>query len=149
VVALAAGVCVSSVSVHISSFYRNLFKPRHSIRSHGFSISHATPYPPSVTVIRAVGIALSADCTGPIVGLVDASIVSMLAELKFPSPDKSTITVRGAPVPLLSVAEATAWSSTITITDPSAFFVASVSTVVVSVAVNCKMSGPAEAGVDG
>src|ERR1035441_7515606 len=87
----------------------------------GFSISHATPYPPRFTVIRPAGVTLTA-AAGPVVALVDASIVSTLAELKIPSPDTSTITVRGAPAPLLSVDEATAWSSTITVTDPSAFF---------------------------
>jgi hypothetical protein len=69
--------------------------------------------------------------------------------VKLPSPDKSTTTVRADPLPLLSVGEATARSSTITTTDPSAFSVANVSTVVESVAVNCNISGPGELSVEG
>ena len=98
-------------------------------------------------VMRGAGVTLTA--TGPLLALVVELILSKLAELKFPRLEVSTNTVRGAPLPLLSVAEATAWSSTITVTEPSAFSVASVSTVVVSVAVSIRIFGPADASVEG
>jgi hypothetical protein len=114
---------------------------------YGFKTSQLVPYPGKVTVMREAGVTFAA--TGPVLALVAASIVSKLAELKLPSPDTSTTTVRGEPLPLLSVGEATARSSTITTTDPSAFSVARVSTVVVSVADNSSIFGPGELGVEG
>ena len=114
---------------------------------YGFNTNHATPYPAIETVIRAAGVTLAA--TGALLALLAALMLSKLAELKFPRLETSTITVRAAPLPLLSVGEATAWSSNITVTEPSAFFVASVSTVVESVADNSRISGPGDAGVEG
>jgi hypothetical protein len=114
---------------------------------YGFNSNHATPYPGIETVMRAAGV--TATATGALLALLAALMLSKLAELKFPRLETSTITVRGAPLPLLSVGKATAWSSTITVTNPSAFFVASVSTVVVSVAESSRIFGPGDAGVDG
>jgi hypothetical protein len=53
--------------------------------------------------MRAAGVTLTA--AGPLLSLVAASIVSRLAEEKLPKLDRSTTTVRGSPLPLLSVLE--------------------------------------------
>ena len=114
---------------------------------YGFNTSQPVPYPGKLTVKNEPS--GTATGTGPVLTFVAASIVSKFAELKLPHPDKDSTTVRGDPVPLLSVGEATARLSTITTTDPSAFCVASVSTVVVSVAVDSSIFGPGELGVEG
>ena len=69
---------------------------------YGFNTSQAVPYPGKLTVIREAGVVLVA--TGPVLALVAASIVNRLPELNLPRLDKSTTTVRGAPLPLLSLA---------------------------------------------
>src|SRR4029077_7831572 len=68
--------------------------------------------------------------------LVFPSIVSDVALEKVRKAETSTITVRGSPPPLLSVAAHTARSATMTTTDPSRFFVARISALVASVTLN-------------
>src|SRR5215472_5708296 len=85
---------------------------------------------------------------GPVVAFVLASTVTDVAPENVPKAETSTITVRGSPAPLLSVGACTAWSTIISTTDRSLFFVARTSTLDVSVTDNCKMAGPGDAGVD-
>jgi hypothetical protein len=53
--------------------------------------------------MREAGVTLTA--AGPPLALVVASIVSRLADEKLPKLERSTTTVRGSPLPLLSVLE--------------------------------------------
>src|SRR5437762_9274755 len=73
---------------------------------------------------------------GPLVAFVFRSIVIDVAPENVPKAETSTITVRGSPVPLLSVDACTARSTTITTTDPSLFFVPRISALDVSVTAN-------------
>ncbi len=107
------------------------------------SVRKVVPYPASLTVIRAAGVMPVA--TGPAAGSVFASSVSCVPVVNGPSADISNITVRGAPFPLLSLGWLTAWSDIISTTEPSAFLVASNSTVCVagcSVEVDCRIVEP-------
>src|SRR5271157_34328 len=113
---------------------------------HGVSVKKLTPYPFRVTVRRDAGVMVTG--AGPLIGLVFASIVTWLALEKFPSAERSRITVRGSPVPLLSEGACTAWSATMMTTAPSSRFTASTSTVVVSVTFSAKMFCPGGLGND-
>jgi hypothetical protein len=114
---------------------------------YGFNFKNVTPYPPSVTDNFCAGVMATA--AGPLLALVFASIVIVVALENAPSADTSTITVRGSPAPLLSVDACTARSTIITTTDPSLFFVARISALDVSVTSSSKMSDPGELGVEG
>ena len=79
---------------------------------------------------------------GPCVGSVLASMVNSVAELKAPSVETSTITLRGAPGPLSSVAGfIIAWFAIITTVELPGPCVASVSTVEDSVVVRLNIFG--------
>src|ERR1700745_4060298 len=121
----------------------------HDTQGHGygFNLRNVTPYPPSVTDTFCAGATFTV--AGPLVTLVFPSIVSDAALENVPKAEISTITVRGSPPPLLSVVACTARSATMMTTDPSPFFVARISALDVSVAINCKMSGPGEPCVTG
>jgi len=56
--------------------------------------------------MRAAGVTLTG--AGEAVALLEALMLSSLAELNVPKLEMSTITVRAAPLPLLSVGDATA-----------------------------------------
>jgi hypothetical protein len=117
---------------------------------YGVNCSQATPYPGSVTWIRVPGVPRLTG-VGALAALEAASIVSRLDELKVARFrfERSTITVRGEPLPLLSDGDATARSTIITVKTPAEFSVASVSTVEVSVAVKASIFGPGAVGVEG
>src|ERR1019366_10051013 len=94
------------------------------------SFTNATPYPFNVTWMGELGAMLEA--VGPMVASVAASMVNRFAVLNVPRLLRSSDTVRGAPGPLLSVGDATAWLATITTTLLSSLRTARVSRSVIS-----------------
>ena len=109
----------------------SIFKNRRLVAQHGCTL----------TIPSRVALEMR-QYAGPCAALVLASMVSCVAELKVPRADTSTITVRGAPEPLSSVAGfSTAWFAIITTVELPGPSVASVSTVEDSVLVRFNIFG--------